>query len=132
MTQVQWRGVFPALTTKFTAADEIDWQAIEQHLEFQLNAGVHGLIILGSLGETSTLNPVEKLEMVRFFAQADRRGVVYRAGELDRPADRFDHAVVRMRAVAGHVQVLKVERNREETVLRLPGLYGTTLAVAGA
>jgi dihydrodipicolinate synthase/N-acetylneuraminate lyase len=75
MTQVQWRGVFPALTTKFTAADEIDWQAIEQHLEFQLNAGVHGLIILGSLGENATLSPEEKLEMVRFLARADRRGL---------------------------------------------------------
>jgi 4-hydroxy-tetrahydrodipicolinate synthase len=75
MTQVQWRGVFPALTTKFTAADEIDWQAIEQHLEFQLNAGVHGLIILGSLGENATLSPEEKLEMVRFLSRADRRGL---------------------------------------------------------
>jgi 4-hydroxy-tetrahydrodipicolinate synthase len=75
MTEVQWRGVFPALTTKFTAADEIDWQAMEQHLEFQLNAGVHGLIILGSLGENATLSLEEKLEMVRFFARADRRGL---------------------------------------------------------
>ena len=74
MTDLQWRGVFPALTTKFTAADEIDWSAMEQHLAFQLDAGVHGLIILGSLGETSTLRYAEKLEMVKFFAQADRRG----------------------------------------------------------
>jgi 4-hydroxy-tetrahydrodipicolinate synthase len=74
MTQIQWRGVFPALTTKFTAADEIDWDAMASHLEFQLDAGVHGIIILGSLGENSTLSPEEKLEMVRFFARADRRG----------------------------------------------------------
>jgi 4-hydroxy-tetrahydrodipicolinate synthase len=73
MTHVQWRGVFPALTTKFTAADEIDWASMEQHLEFQLDAGVHGLIILGSLGENATLSPEEKLEMVRFFARAERR-----------------------------------------------------------
>jgi len=74
MTDWLWRGVFPALTTKFTAADEIDWSAIEQHLAFQLDAGVHGLIILGSLGETSTLSHAEKLEMVRFFVAAERRG----------------------------------------------------------
>ena len=73
MKNLQWKGVFPALTTKFTAADVIDWEAMEQHLTFQLDAGVHGLIILGSLGETSTLSPAEKLEMVRFFANADRR-----------------------------------------------------------
>ena len=75
MSQIQWRGVFPALTTKFTASDEIDWDAMASHLEFQLDAGVHGLIILGSLGENATLNPAEKLEMVRFFADSDRRGL---------------------------------------------------------
>jgi len=75
MAEVQWRGVFPALTTKFTAADELDWGAMEKHLEFQLDAGVHGLIILGSLGENPALSPEEKLEMVRFFSRADRRGL---------------------------------------------------------
>ena len=75
MTQVQWRGVFPALTTKFTAADEIDWEAMGRHLEFQLDAGVHGLIILGSLGENATLSLEEKLETVRFFARAEHRGL---------------------------------------------------------
>jgi 4-hydroxy-tetrahydrodipicolinate synthase len=73
MSSVQWHGVFPALTTKFTAADELDWAAMERHLSFQLDAGVHGLIILGSLGENAVLSPDEKLEMVRFFARAERR-----------------------------------------------------------
>ena len=74
MTDWQWRGVFPALTTKFTAADDIDWSAMEKHLAFQLDAGVHGLIILGSLGETSTLSLAEKLQLVKFFTVAERRG----------------------------------------------------------
>jgi len=74
MSSIAWRGVFPALTTKFTAADGLDWAAMENHLAFQLAAGVHGLIILGSLGENAVLSSEEKLEMVRFFARADRRG----------------------------------------------------------
>jgi len=74
MSSIAWRGVFPALTTKFTAADGLDWAAMEKHLAFQLDAGVHGLIILGSLGENAVLSSEEKLEMVRFFARADRRG----------------------------------------------------------
>jgi dihydrodipicolinate synthase/N-acetylneuraminate lyase len=74
MPQIDWKGVFPALTTKFTASDTIDWDAMGRHLEFQLDAGVHGLIILGSLGENATLSMDEKIEMVRFFAQQDRRG----------------------------------------------------------
>lgn len=68
MSKTQWRGVFPALTSKFTPNDQIDWAAMEQHLEFQLDAGVHGLIVLGSLGENSTLTDQEKLETVKFFA----------------------------------------------------------------
>ncbi len=47
---------------------------MERHLEFQLDAGVHGLVILGSLGETSTLSSTEKLEIVDFFSRIDRRG----------------------------------------------------------
>jgi len=74
MSRIEWRGVFPALTTKFTAVDGLDWAAMEKHLAFQLDAGVHGLIILGSLGENAVLSHEEKLEMVRFFARADRRG----------------------------------------------------------
>ena len=74
MQKVDWRGVFPALTTKFTAADTIDWDAMGRHLEFQLDAGVHGLIVLGSLGENATLSMDEKLAIVRFMAEQDRRG----------------------------------------------------------
>ena len=33
MAKVNWKGVFPALTTQFAAADEIDWTAMERHLE---------------------------------------------------------------------------------------------------
>ena len=75
MVKVNCKCVFPALTTKFTAADEIDWDAMERHLEFQLEAGVHGLVILGSLGENSTLGKSEKLDTVKFFANAERRGL---------------------------------------------------------
>ena len=74
MQQSDWQGVFPALTTKFTANDTIDWDAMGKHLEFQLDAGVHGLIVLGSLGENATLSMEEKLEMVRFMAGQERRG----------------------------------------------------------
>jgi 4-hydroxy-tetrahydrodipicolinate synthase len=70
MNHPRWRGVFPALTTKFTADDRLDFDAMAEHLEFQLNAGVHGIIILGSLGENSTLSAAEKRELMAFFARA--------------------------------------------------------------
>jgi len=69
MSKIGWRGVFPALTTKFTANFSLDFDAMARHLEFQLDAGVHGVIILGSLGENATLDMEEKQGMIRFFAE---------------------------------------------------------------
>lgn len=69
MPNTPWRGVFPALTTKFTDDDRLDYDAMAAHLEFQLEAGVHGVIILGSLGENSTLSAQEKRALMRFFAR---------------------------------------------------------------
>lgn len=74
MQKSDWRGVFPALTTKFTPDGALDWDAMAEHLSFQLSAGVHGIVILGSLGENSTLTPQEKLETVSFFRQQDLQG----------------------------------------------------------
>lgn len=74
MSEIEWRGIFPALTSKFTANDQLDWEAMASHLAFQLEAGVHGLVILGSVGENATLTREEKIEMVRFFAGAARQG----------------------------------------------------------
>jgi len=65
--QIEWRGVFPALTTAFDAEDALDFEAMSGQLEMQLEAGVQGVIILGSLGENSTLDGAEKRDMVRFF-----------------------------------------------------------------
>jgi 4-hydroxy-tetrahydrodipicolinate synthase len=67
MARIDWRGVFPALTTKFTADDALDLPAMGAHLEEQLAAGVHGIIVLGSLGENSTLSGEEKRELIGFF-----------------------------------------------------------------
>jgi len=75
MTNHAWQGVFPALTSKFTADDNLDWAAMEEHLAFQVDAGVHGLIVLGSLGENATLSDEEKLETVRFFAKSQRKNL---------------------------------------------------------
>lgn len=66
---IQWKGVFPALTTKFTAKDELDLDLFGKNLDAQLAAGVAGVIIGGSLGEASTLALEEKAELVQFAVQ---------------------------------------------------------------
>ena len=59
-----WTGVYPALTTKFTADGSLDLPAFRSHLAAQLAAGVDGLIIAGSLGEASTLTFDERLTLL--------------------------------------------------------------------
>ena len=61
-----WSGVFPALTTKFTADDKLDFVLFKKNLQAQLDAGVDGVILGGTLGESSVLNNEEKLDLVRF------------------------------------------------------------------
>jgi len=65
MPDITWAGVFPAVTTPFTSSQDLDLAALERHLQAQIQAGVHGLVVLGSLGENGTLAPDEKLEVVR-------------------------------------------------------------------
>jgi 4-hydroxy-tetrahydrodipicolinate synthase len=63
---ITWNGVFPAVTTKFTLDDKLDFQTFEKNLDAQLAAGVNGIIIGGTLGESSVLSAQEKDELLNF------------------------------------------------------------------
>ncbi|MFD1695746.1 dihydrodipicolinate synthase family protein [Roseibium aestuarii] len=60
-----WKGVFPAVTTKFTEADTLDLAENERCFALQFEAGCHGMILCGSLGEAMALEPEEKLELLK-------------------------------------------------------------------
>ena len=62
----EWKGVFPALTTKFTGNDELDLPLFEKNLNVQLEAGIHGVVLGGTLGEASVLTVDEKETLVKF------------------------------------------------------------------
>ena len=66
---IQWTGVFPALTTKFTSGDVLDLPLFEKNLDAQLKAGVSGIILGGSLGEASVLTVDEKERLVKFAVE---------------------------------------------------------------
>jgi 1-pyrroline-4-hydroxy-2-carboxylate deaminase len=63
---IQWQGVFPAITTKFTAEDTLDFDLFEKNLMAQIEADVDGIILGGSLGEASVLTVDEKEALVKF------------------------------------------------------------------
>jgi len=61
---ITWNGVYPAVTTKFTASGDLNIPAFLHNLRAQMEAGVHGIIIGGSLGESSTLTHDERIELL--------------------------------------------------------------------
>jgi 4-hydroxy-tetrahydrodipicolinate synthase len=64
-----WKGIFPALTTKFTADDELDLELFAKNLHAQMDAGVHGIILGGTLGEASVLSIAEKEQLIKFAVE---------------------------------------------------------------
>jgi 4-hydroxy-tetrahydrodipicolinate synthase len=63
--KVTWEGVMPAVTTKFTKDDQLDLDMFEKNIKAQLKAGVHGIILGGTLGEASTLSDTEKEKLIK-------------------------------------------------------------------
>jgi len=62
---MNWKGVFPAVTTKFHADGSLDMDLFFKNLDSQLAAGVHGIILGGTLGESSVLSQEEKITLTR-------------------------------------------------------------------
>lgn len=62
---MNWKGVFPAVTTKFHPDGSLDMDLFFKNLDFQLESGVHGIILGGTLGESSVLSQEEKITLTR-------------------------------------------------------------------
>jgi len=57
---MEWKGVMPAITTKFTRDDKLDLELFNKNLAFQLKSNIDAIVLAGSLGEASTLTQNEK------------------------------------------------------------------------
>ena len=62
---VNWSGVFPAATTEFHHDQTLDIPATLAHLDKMIEAGIDGLIMLGTVGENCSLSYSEKLEVLK-------------------------------------------------------------------
>jgi len=69
--KVNWKGVFPAITTQFKQDQSLDLAATAKHLEAMIQAGIHGVVFLGTVGENTALEHDEKLTILR-----EMKGVV--------------------------------------------------------
>jgi 1-pyrroline-4-hydroxy-2-carboxylate deaminase len=72
---VSWHGIYPASTTQFNADQSLNITATMQHVEKMLAAGMHGMIMLGSVGENTTLEYAEKLDVLKAAVAQVRRRV---------------------------------------------------------
>ena len=75
MANPKWQGVYPAMLTPFRPDDTIDFDMFTVNLNAQLDAGIDGVVMGGSLGEASTLLNEEKTELLRHCKQTMSRPV---------------------------------------------------------
>lgn len=68
--KVDWKGVFPAATTAFSGDQSLDLAATVNHFDRLVREGVHGLVVIGTVGENHVLEYAEKLEVLRAAVDA--------------------------------------------------------------
>ncbi|HEU0120473.1 MAG TPA: dihydrodipicolinate synthase family protein [Bryobacteraceae bacterium] len=70
MTKPNWHGVFPAATTHFHKDYTLNLPAFQNHLDQMVRAGVHGMVVLGSVGENTAHDYNEKLTVLEAAKEA--------------------------------------------------------------
>lgn len=85
--KTHWHGVFPAATTQFKSDFSVDYAASQQVQAALIDAGVHGLVALGTCGENNSLLPEEKRNIIQGAVEvaAGKVPVVAGISELDTP-----------------------------------------------
>ncbi|SKA39459.1 4-hydroxy-tetrahydrodipicolinate synthase [Chitinophaga eiseniae] len=70
----QLKGTGVALVTPFKADESIDWNALENLINYVIDGGVNYVVTLGTTGETPTLSADEKLDLMKFtFEKVSKR-----------------------------------------------------------
>lgn len=60
-----WKGVFPAVTTKLTEDGSLDISATEKSIDRLIRNGVSGIIVLPMLGENASMTVEEKYTVIK-------------------------------------------------------------------
>jgi len=65
-----FEGIIPAVTTPFDASGAVDQAALERNVSAYLDAGVHGIVANGTMGEAGSLSAEERRTVVATIARA--------------------------------------------------------------
>lgn len=93
-----FHGVIPALMTEMTQDGAIDHEATSRHLESCLAAGCDGFVMLGTLGENSSLSVDEKEAVVRNAVETVKGRATVIAGVAEYTTDLAIASAKRMKA----------------------------------
>ena len=80
---VNWTGVYPAVTTQFNADESLNLEATQQVIDNQVNDGVNGIICLGTVGENCSLSAQEKRQVISAAKEAINGRVPLIAGTAE-------------------------------------------------
>jgi len=126
----QWSGVFPALTTKFRSDGALDPDALSRHMAWQIASGVDGLVVNGSLGENGSLEPEEKLELIRLAVNVAAGKVPVLSGVAESSTNRACRFVERAAGlgVSGFMALppMRYLSDRRETIVYLRAVAAAT------
>ncbi len=84
---VEWEGVFPALMTEFHGDGGLDLESTARHIEACIEAGIDGLVMLGTLGENSSLAAQEKVAVLRAAVEVADGRIPVLAGTAEYTTD---------------------------------------------
>jgi 4-hydroxy-tetrahydrodipicolinate synthase len=59
------QGSIVALVTPMAANGDVEWAALEALIEWHIESGTHGLVPMGTTGESATLNTEEHLQVIK-------------------------------------------------------------------
>ena len=65
MKNTIFKGMATAMVTPMTATG-VDYNALARFIDFQLENGINALVAVGTTGESATLTPEERKEVIRF------------------------------------------------------------------
>lgn len=100
---MSFHGIIPALTTPFDAENRVDLEALERNIELVLDAGVHGVVGTGTMGEAGSLSRQERQDVLKTICEVVRDRVPVIAGiSAGTPSAAIEHALdARSAGVAG-------------------------------
>jgi 4-hydroxy-tetrahydrodipicolinate synthase len=147
MTLSEFRGVYPAMTTPFHEDGSIDFETLRADARRLADAGVDGLVPVGSTGESATLSHDEHVEVVEAVVDAVDVPVVAGAGSNNtrealslsrRSADAGADALLLISpyynkpepaGMYDHYRTIADEVDLPQIVYNVPGRTGRNVAV---